>query len=233
MKHLQKTILLISIIFLSSCEKKLSELEYEKNVMTQIFPSLIDSTCVDTRIFSNPPPLYGEYITDKEGHVSVDTTKATDKQRYKLEEWKKNLAEIEKDTSKIIVAFEPLIRQSRERMDEGFEKHFSGKKISHSKLKDTLKYKLDFEKIKLNHKFKLKNISEFPKERDAIWNTKYSFVFSGIVYFTRIQFDKDKTCGILDAGFVCGRLCGQGFRIFIKKVNQNWVIDKIDGTWIS
>jgi len=54
-----------------------------------------------------------------------------------------------------------------------------------------------------------------------------------VVSFSRIQFDKNRQFGILDGGFVCGRHCGQGFRIYIKKVNNNWIIDEVEGTWIA
>jgi hypothetical protein len=38
------TSLLILLFFVSSCEKKQTEFEFEKSVMTEIFPSLIEST---------------------------------------------------------------------------------------------------------------------------------------------------------------------------------------------
>jgi hypothetical protein len=78
----------------------------------------------------------------------------------------------------------------------------------------------------------LRNSSEFPKGRE-IWKTKYNFNFSGVVFFSGIQFDKDKKFGILDAGFMCGRLFGSGSRIYIKKVKGKWIIDKIEETWVS
>lgn len=233
MKKLKTTFILI-IIFFASCEKKVSELEFEKNVMTQIFPNLIDSTCVDSRLLSNFPPKYGESIFDKTGHyIGVDSTKATEEEKLKLLEWKKRTLEIKNDTSKIIIAFDPKIKNSRENLKEDFEKHFVSSKLYDSKIENETEYILDFSTIKINNKFELKNISQFPKERGAIWETKYNFVFSGIVYFSRIKFDEQKRFGILDAGFVCGRLCGQGFRIYIKKVENKWVIDKVKPTWIS
>jgi len=78
-----------------------------------------------------------------------------------------------------------------------------------------------------------KNINEFPKDREIFWKEKYDFIFSGVIHFTRIQFDTEQKYGILDGGFVCGKLCGQGFRIYIKKENGKWLIDKIRGTWVS
>lgn len=234
MKKIRKTIFILLLIFFVSCEKKVDEFEFERNVMTEIFPSLIDSTCIDIRLMTNFPPKYGEPIYDKTGHyIGVDSTKATNEEKLKLLEWKKRTLEIENDTSKIIIAFDPKIEKSRDSLKNDFEKHFPNTTLFKEKNEKKTEYILDFENIKLNNKFVLKNISEFPKERGLIWETKYNFIFSGVVDFSRIQFDKEKRFGILDGGFYCGRLCGQGFRIYIKKVNKKWIIDKIEETWIS
>lgn len=235
MRRLKGLLIIIMIFLFVSCEKKVSEVEFEKNVLTEIFPSLIDSTCFDVRVFRNFPPKYGEIIYDKKGnYIRIDTTKATIEQKIQLLKWKKRTLEIEKDTSKIVIAFDPKIKKNkRKNLKEDFEKHFVGSKLYNSKIEDSLEYFLDLGDIKLNNKFKLKNLSDFPKERDSIWQAKYDFNFSGIVYFSRIEFDKQKRFGILDGGFVCGRHFGQGFRIYIKKVESKWIIDKVEGTWIS
>jgi hypothetical protein len=231
-KPVQLYFLFIIILFVS-CEKKISDLEFEKNVMTEILPDLIDSTCYDTRVFTNSPPLLGESIFDKEGnYIGTDSTKVTNEQRQRLAEWKSEQTAIEKDTSKIIIAFDPLIKRSMGDVKDDFEKHFKGAKIWHSKKEVDTVYTIDFKNIKLKGKFELRDVSEFPEGRE-IWKKKYDFVFSGVVYFSRIQFDRGKKFGILDGGFVCGRLCGQGFRIYIKKIKNKWVIDKIDNTWVS
>jgi hypothetical protein len=234
MKKLLNLSLLIVIILFSSCEKEITDLEFEKNVMTEIFPDLIDSTCIDIRLYTNFPPEYGESIFDKTGHyIGVDSTKATKEQKRKLLEWKINTEKIKKDTSKIIVAFDPLLKDNSQDLKEDFAKHFKNAKIFISKEKKETEYIFDFKNINLNNKFELRNISQFPKERGLIWMTKYDFIFSGAVFFSRIQFDKNKKFGIFDGGFACGGLCGQGYRIYIKKVNNKWIIDKIENTWVS
>ena len=110
-----KTIFILIIILFASCEKKISELDFEKKVMTELLPSLIDSTCIDTRIMLNFPPEYGESIFDKSDHyIGVDSTKVTKEEKLKLLEWKKNKLKIENDTSKIIIAFDPKIKNNTE-----------------------------------------------------------------------------------------------------------------------
>jgi hypothetical protein len=231
-KYTKITLLLITTIIISSCEKKATEMDFEKSVMTEIFPSLVDSICVDCRKMV-PPPMLGEFVTDKTGHVSEDSTKATKAQKIKYREWEKEREEIEKDTSKLIVAFVPILKKIRGNVKEDFEKHFPKIKLYEPEKEKNTEYTLDFKNIKLNNKFKLKNYFEFPQERGLIWETKYNFVFSGILDFSRIQFDKDKKYGVLDAGFGCGSNAGRGFRIYIKKVHDKWLIDKIERTWVS
>ncbi|HQF49098.1 MAG TPA: hypothetical protein PLO52_13975 [Flavobacterium alvei] len=197
--------------------------------MTEIFPSLIESTCIDSRVLANLPPV-GKSIYDKNGNnIGLDTTNIKrEREIYEREELR-----IKNDTSKIIFAFDSKIKRNRNNVEEDFEKHFSGAKIFESKKEQNLEYDFDFKELKIKNKFVLENISEFPKGKGEIWKAKYNFIFSGVVFFTRIQFDKDKKFGILDGGFACGRLCGQGSRIYIKKINNKWVIDKIEGTWVS
>jgi hypothetical protein len=231
MKHIQKVIIPLILFLLLSCEKKENIFDFEKSVMTEIFPILIDSVCVDTRLFTNPPPMYGKYITDASGHVSIDTTQATENQRKKLAEWKKGVEKVKNDTSKVIIAFDPKISP--------FEKEYE-KIISKNSPNDTLikiitdsskVYVLDFKRIKLNGKFKLKNIHEFDERN--IFERDYKFNFSGVFEVSGIKFDKKKENGILDVGFTCGRLCGYGNTVFIKKVKNKWRIVKMEPTWIS
>lgn len=229
MRKFQKiTSFLILLVLVSSCEKKQTELEFEKSVMTEIFPSLVDSICVDCRILFLPMPL-GKSIYDKnDNYIGQDTSNI----KVEREKWQKELVKIKNDTSKIIIAFAP-VRKIRGDVNSDFEKHFPKIKLYVPKEEMDVEYIFDFKNIKLNNKFELKNLSEFPKERGAIWNTKYNFVFSGVLDFSRIQFDKEKRFGVLDAGFGCGSKFGQGSRIYIKKINNIWVIDKIEGTWVS
>ena len=231
---MKKIIIILSIIFFTSCKKEITELEFEKKVMAEIFSSLIDSTCVDTRLLFKPPPPFGKPIFDKTGHyVKTDSTKATKEEIQNLKEWKDGIKQIENDTSKIIFAFNPVLRRNRKNIKDNFEKHFPKIIPSESKTEANTEYRFEYQNIKLNNKFKIKDISAFPSDRNVFWETEHNFIFSGVVDYTRIQFDKTKNHGILYGGFICGRLCGQGFRFYIKKKNNKWIIDKMVRTWIS
>ncbi|KAF2328191.1 hypothetical protein [Flavobacterium daemonense] len=215
MIRLQKIIFILIILLFASCKKNENDIEFNKdvefnrNVLAEILPSIVDSVCRDVRIYSNPPPRYGKLIFNKEGHyVKTDSTKATSEEIQRLKKWKKEVAEIKKDTSKVIIAFDPKIKTD-----------------------NAIEYILNFKSIKLNGKFKLKNINEFPKEN--IFERKYNFNFSGILKISGIKFDKKRENGSLNVGYTCGGLCGYGNIIVIKKVKNKWKIIKMEETWIS
>lgn len=235
-KNIKITLFLIIAIIISSCEKKATEMDFEKSVMTEIFPSLVDSICVDSRKML-PPPMLGEDIHDKNGHyVRTDSTKATREQKIEYSEWKKERDRLEKDTSTVIIAFDPFLKKNATKLIGILKVYYPNVEISHEQKEEVDNYRFDFEKIKLNNKFKLKNISEFPKvgdKRMLLFEIKYDFVFSGNLYFSRIQFDKQKKVGVLEGSFdFCGK-CGRYFIILIKKVNNKWVIDKLQLTGVS
>lgn len=237
MRKFQKiTSLLILLILISSCEKKQTELEFEKSVMTEIFPSLVDSICVDSRKM-NPPPQFGKNIFDKFGHfVREDSTKATKEQIIEYRKWQKKIAAAEADSSNVIIAFDPFLKKNEEDLNQQLKLYYPKVEISKTSEKELSKIRFEFENIKLNNKFKLKNISEFPKVGNNImllYEVKYDFVFSGILYLSRIQFDKQKQFGVFEGSFSFCCRCGRGYIISIKKLNNKWVIDKVHGTWVS
>lgn len=233
-KNIKITLLLILVIIMSSCEKKATEMDFEKSVMTEIFPSLVDSICVDSRKMLAPPPM-GEHVHDKNGHyVRTDSTKATREQKIEYSEWKKERDRLEKDTSTVIIAFDPFLTKNEKLIEES-KFYFPKVEIYKTKNVEESKFRFDFENIKLNNNFKLKNISEFPKEAysNQIYDLKYNFVFSGYFFVSRIQFDKQKKFGVLEGSFdFCGK-CGRYFIILIKKVSNKWVIDKLQLTGVS
>ncbi|MFL9831331.1 hypothetical protein ABS764_10780 [Flavobacterium sp. ST-87] len=225
-------ILLFSVL---GCETKKEEFELEKTVFTQILPSLVDSICVDSRLVQ-PPPMLGEYVTDKNGHVFVDSTKSTNEQKVRYAKWEKLKLKAQQDTSSVFIAFDPLLKKAVYHLNKKLLKKYPISDFS-LKGKDTIdSFVLDFDRIRLNSRFKLKNISEFlntDKHNYLLFEYKYDFIFSGILYVSRIQFDKERKKGVLEASFdYCGR-CGRGYYIYIKNVNGIWIIEKLENTWVS
>ena len=54
-----------------------------------------------------------------------------------------------------------------------------------------------------------------------------------VVEFKRIVFNENLDKGFLRVGALCGKLCGQGYDVWLKKVNNKWVVYKIKRTWIA
>ena len=225
MKNLQKTtFFLLSLVLLISCEKKITEIEYEKKVLTEIFPKIVDSICVDSRKM-NPPPKFGIETWNKGSLIKVDTSKATKKERTEYQNWKNQQKRIDKDTSKIIIGFDPFLLKYEQK------RNYDNVNLYNSKYSN---FRFDYSKIHLNKKFKIKDISEFPKaDKILLYEQKYNFVFSGFLEISRIKFNKNKKSGVLEASFsYCGK-CGSGYRIYVKEINGKWKIEKLEDTWIS
>lgn len=259
MKKLLKTTFLLSFLILfTSCEKKyekkyeknVDEASFEKNLLTEIFPIIVDSICVDRRKMV-PPPKFGIETWSNGNIIKVDTLKATDKERINYHNWKNEQNRVDKDTSRIIIGFDPYllnygerrINRNRKLLDSNYTLSYgagtinSDRKLLNSNYTD---FKFEYSNIDLNRKFKIKNMAEFPKaeillfqDRVLLYDQKYNFIFSGILEISRVKFDKSKKSGLLEASFSFCGTCGRGYRIYIIKSNGKWIIEKMEDTWIS
>jgi hypothetical protein len=217
----------ISLTVLFSCKRKPNEIDFEKKVLLEVLPAIVDSTCRDSRLIMFPPP-YPLY--PPKGFEISDSEKA---ERIKKSEALRNM--ILNDTSSIFLAFNPEIKLPKGLgkhdpfIIEEFKKYLKGKKQASIQPKN---YSIDISQIKLDRKFKLTHDSIFPKDY-TVWKKKYDFVFSGFFGVSRIIFDENKTLGILETWYTCESRCGYGHLVFLKKINNKWIIDKVQMTWIS
>jgi len=92
-------------------------------------------------------------------------------------------------------------------------------------------YKINITSLPSSGKIKLIYRSDLPAT--DVWKVKYDFYLSGIIGFSRIQFDETKNYGVLITSFGCGRLCGFSGLVFIRKAEGKWVIDKVRVTAVS
>jgi hypothetical protein len=143
--------LLILIILISSCEKKQTEFEFEKSVMTEIFPSLVDSICVDSRKTMPRPLFYVNYYNKAGNYVRTDWTKSTNKQRIEYQKWIRRRSEIANDKSEIIIAFDPFIK--RDSLLQGMLKIYYPMSTTVKSEDKSNEIRFNFESIKLNNKF--------------------------------------------------------------------------------
>lgn len=226
MKNLFRII--FTAFLLSGCETKNEKNAEEEQIITTLLPAIIDSTCMDLRIYAFRPPLPRSIFDKNNKFIRFDSSNLSkDSLSYK-----RTLDSLDKDTSTLYIEFNPVLNDVDERYKNEIFSHFKIKKEKQSPNNESLK--IPYESIKTKKKFKLQILSKMPKinKKDGIFS-RYGSSFSGSFSMSRIYFDKERKFGVLTAGYFCGTRCGQGFTIFIRKLNNQWIIDEIENTWVS
>lgn len=217
MKKLQKTtILLVSILF-AACKNQTNYLDFEKEVIVEIFPNLMDSIWVASQINLTPPP-----VTFNE-KSKVWTSGEKDLQELKRS-FNLELNYLKKDSTKIFVEiFEENIPISKNEHNE-LIKHFKNIEIIKDE-NDTLKNRLDKTRINgyknLNITY-IKSNTKFTGRKVFIYHEIY-----GIVSISRIKFDKKKKFGVISIG-VHRSSGGNDYRVFIKRIKNKWIIEHFE-----
>lgn len=209
---MKKTSLLISILFclFFSCQKEVSDLEFEQRVMYQVFSKVLDSVYRDRKLIIPPPPKNF---------------------KEQLREYNDELAIYKKDTSKRVIIIDDNVRGFY--LDNKLKNPLKDFEMPTDTLSFSKSYKFDISRIDTKkHEFKYR--SAFPENDYLIWEEKnYNYHLSGEISVSRIIFDKFKERGFFNCSYICGMKAGMGYYVYIKKDKGNWVIDKIENIWIS
>ncbi|WP_427875119.1 hypothetical protein [Flavobacterium sp. MMS24-S5] len=220
MRKIYFTLLFISLIILAGCNNRESNLKFEKDVMYKVYPALIDSIWVNAVLTYVPPPPPG-----------------VDPSEYKLnrrnesnKRFNKELAEFKKKKFPVDLVFldKTVVRNNSKKLQD----HFKDAVISENNTLDTLNYKFNRKRLDSYQAFKLHYVPRIPRGNDRRFYNECCYSIRGVISLSRIQFDDEKKYGILTAGIECGGMCGYGYRIFIKKVKNKWVVDTIEDAWI-
>jgi hypothetical protein len=226
MKKLQKiSFILFLIILISSCDNKTSELDFEQNVMLEIYPNLIDSLWIYNSISNSVS------FVKLDKNNKVIGVEPKDENKLK-KEYNKQLVKIKKDTSRIFIVILDTIFRMQPFERNKLKNQYKNAILYKNKELDTLEYSVDHKRFSSIKHLKVKYIPKF-KMDERVWDNKSVYSLWGAVSFSRIQFDTEKKYGILTSVVICGGLCGHGYRIFIKKVKNKWIIDKVEEAWIS
>ena len=211
MNKFLKIVVLISIsILISNCNKKQTNLEFEKEVMYQVFSEVLDSVYRDANLIIPPPPI---------------------KYKEQLRKYNEELSNYKNDTSKKVVIIEDNVRGFF--MDNELRNTLKDFKISDDSLSFSKSYKFDISNVD-SKKYEFKYRSVFPENDNLLWEgKKHNDKLSGEIVVSRIIFDIFKEKGFFYCSYKCGMKVGMGHNVFIKKIKRNWVIDKIENTWIS
>jgi hypothetical protein len=208
----------LAIVAFSCQSRKEDDLDIGKTVMKEIFPSLLDSMYVEI-LFSFQPPPAKEVFDSASGNTVLRLFEKTeilkDQFRKELTEHKKGLlitTIVLNDSIHPVAKDERLEYQSRRKLSGvGFTQGY--------KIGPDIPIQTTGFKIVLSSSYKPK-----PGSFDRVLK---------VLSFSRIIFDKGPNEGMLTAEYICGELCGNGYRIYIRKEHDKWIINSIEHVWVE
>jgi hypothetical protein len=215
--------ILLFINLIVSCTTKTVSLQFEKEVMYEIYPDLIDSVWVSASYrFSPPPP----------SHIEITPEYNIEQKKESKKRFNEELAHFKKSGFIVNLVVLDKVTKIKENQKE-LKEHFRDVVLSENSVSDTLEYKIDRKRIDSYTIFKLRYLSLIPRKGERLYYNEFGYSIRGILYFSRIQFDSEKKYGVLIAGINCGDGCEKGFRVYIKKIKNKWIVDKIEEAWIA
>ena len=219
----------ITLVLLSSfgCKKKeVSESDFEKKVLNNVFVEIVDSIYMDRRIVSPPPMPKRDFKTNKEDTIGY---------HKELKEYLHYRDSIKNDKARILIGVYDTITKISSLETEMIQKEIDLSGYKYDTIKEAEEYTFDLKPFKNNKKFHFEKAYKYSNEK--YWDLNdisNSLIPVGTVFISRIQFDKTKTKGILTAGASCGGgKCGRGFLIIIENKAGKWKVNKIIHTWVS
>lgn len=214
-------VLLLSIII--SCASDKDIILEDQKVYSDIFQEIIEETFQDFRKMTPPaPPPPAPQLSEKERE-----------ERFKS-------LQNQLDTIKFAPLYVIIKDTVKSIPKENLKKIFEEKEVTFIDTNEVKKdIKIDISKIKVSEDYLLIYKSELQFSLEELkrreWE-KYSRneernlhqYSGGILNLTRVYFNQEIDYGFLEVGFYCGKLCGCGYRVFVKKIQNKWVIDKIE-----
>lgn len=222
-------VIFIVLVLLSSfgCKKeKIDELQFEKDILNNVFVEIVDSIYMDRRIIFPPPTPRIDFKTNKEDTIGFNK---------ELKEYWRNRDSIKNDKTRILIGVYDDVKKISPLETKMIMKEINLSGYSYDISKETDEYKFDLKAFENNKKFNFQKASKYPQEKNWDLNDKSNFLFPvGTVWLSRIQFNKTKTSGILTASASCGGgKCGKGFVIIIENKSRKWKIAEVIHTWES
>lgn len=222
---LTKSIFIIIILSFLGCEKKEDKLQFEKNVINNVFLEIVDSIYMDRRVMLPPPSPRTNFKTNKQDTIGYHN---------KLKKYWHYQDSIKNDKNRILIGVSDYIENSKNQEESPINETYLNSELPHNNHNQLSEIKFDLTPFKDNKKFDFQYTSKYPDQRDWDINDKYSLMPAGTISISRIQFNKTKTSGVLSAHASCGGgKCGRGFLITIEKKSGKWNIIEIVQTSVS
>ena len=233
---------ILIIFFLSNCNQKETELNFEKEVMGKIFLDLVEHL-YEPKLPTPPPPNkdipWEYYSLNSKKRKDSFYNNSSEKVKTGINKYEKSKNESlrrfndSKLTKELLIGIVDTIHKISAKNIEYAEKKTN---INFRELKksDRIEYKLDLTNYKSVERYNFEYYSSFPNKGN-IWKWKYETGsdLKAILNFSRIIFDKDRKNGLLEVGISKGRLNGIGGLIIIKRINDKWIIVDYLGLSIS
>ena len=205
--------LISMLILIGSCkDENESFSSFEKKVFDQVFYQVVDSTYRDKRI-------YNFYCPDANPIFKNGQFEGFDNPTCNQE-----LERLKKDTFHLVVAINDSVLNLPKDEFVTISKEFP--------VFDSISYQIDLTKHQ-SQKFDFKRLSELSKDLNLKnWALKYA-KFAGALYFSKIYFDIKKESAVLSVAYSAGSKSSRGYLVYIKKMNDRWVVEKVVDTWVS
>jgi hypothetical protein len=220
-------IIFIIIILLSflGCKKEEDNLQFEKNVINNVFLEIVDSIYMDRRVMLPPPSPRTNFKTNKKDTIGYHN---------ELKEYWHYQDSIKNDKNRILIGISDYIENYRYSEQSPIIETYLNSELPQYDQSQSNEIKFDLTPFKDNKKFDFQYTSKYPHQRDWDLNDKYSLMPVGTISISRIQFNKTKTSGVLSANASCGGgKCGRGFLITIENKSGKWNIIEIVETSVS
>jgi hypothetical protein len=218
-------IILLLLCFFECKKKVVDKLQFEKDVINNVFVEIVDSIYMDRRTIL-PPPMPGiDFNKNKKDTIGYND---------ELKKYNREQDSIKKDKTKILIGVDDLVEKIGGFDKEQFIENCQKFECIYDKSKEVENFKLDLAFLKKNKKFNFQYLSKFPAVNLWDLDDKKSSMPVGAIWISRIQFNKTKIRGLLSATAACGGgKCGRGFLIVIENKSGKWKIKKIIHTWVS
>lgn len=210
------------------------EFQYEIKVLNEIFVDLTKEMAVSYGYPKAPPPpkpLFGK----KGKIIEYDSTLYL----QRIEKYQIDTANFRIEDRSILLAVSDSMFQIKDediplKNQLPFKDYNSIFKNNKFKIKPTRKTPID--SLKRTGHFYLKYSSQFKTADNNLdryyWNIIDNGGF-GAISISRIYFNKKKTLGIFLCGYYSSGLDALGGPVFIRKVNNKWIIEVYKMSWIS
>ncbi len=208
-----------------SCQTNEHKIKFEQDVMSEIFPDLMDSIWVEVMVTTLPPPIRKIYSKSKK----TFTYEVLEKNEADREDEIERLKSLRKDSTaskQIVIVVNDSVYDLRNDVNKKFLEECKLSPLVEDNRTNDGAYKLDLTKLKPHNTFRLIYSSEFKISKFLPLET----LLLNHISFSRIKFDKEKTAGVLTCRYSGN---GTGYTIFIRKVNSHWTINETRYSWIE